>query len=119
MYNEKRKIKITKWIVPIILIIVMGFSITSILNRLVYNMGNYTLFIRVKTDFVADYSTITKEYKTSNGSSVQWFNRLEESQKLVDYMKANNLKIMPGVYEFKRYASFEEIEKILKFEKIE
>ncbi len=97
----------------------MIFSITSILNRLVYNIGNCDLFINVDTDFVADYSTITKEYKTSDGSSVQWFNRLKERQNLADYMKANNLRIMPDVYEIKRYASFEEIKEILVFKKIE
>lgn len=76
------------------------------------------LNILVEKTEIIDHSSVSKE-KMGNGAPVPWFDLWAESErnKLIIYMKENNLKIMPGVYEFNQSDRFEKVIDILKFEK--
>lgn len=118
MMGVERK---NNWIVKILKVMVLlliAIFIIATLNLLVFRIGNYDSYIVVDDNMVVDYSLIEKERTDINGTSVHWFTELKENQKLIDYTRDNNLKIKPGLYVIERYASFEEIKKILVFEKI-
>lgn len=78
------------------------------------------MVIVIEEGKVVDYTQIDI-VRPGNGSPRLWFNTLGRTEKaqLIEYMKNNNLKIKPGVYEVSQSAYFKELKKILKFEKIE
>lgn len=119
MTIAKRKNFKRVFVILIIMIFlsIIAFSTNAILKRLVYNIGNYDVNIRVEDDIKVDYSMIEKDIIKSDGTHIHWFNSLKERHQLMDYMKDNDLIIKPGFYRIKAYASFEEIKEILVFEK--
>ena len=77
--------------------------------------------IVIEAGEVIDYNAVNQE-QYSDGSKVPllWFTMLRdtEREKLSDYMKENNYRIVPGTYQLRQGYKFKDLLKELKFEEI-
>lgn len=55
--------------------------------------------------------------KFRNGSRQVWFDLWFENEKLINYMRENNLKIKPGRYSIHQCDRFEKVLRMLEFKK--
>jgi hypothetical protein len=112
--KPSKKVLITSSVIItlfIVLLVTLGFYSYYVEDR-VSILPLKSLYIRVIEDEVVDFSKIDEHRPEP------WFDlwRYSEREKLIEYMKSNDLVIKPGLYEINQTDRFEKVLGILKFE---
>jgi len=110
--------------VKIFIIILCVIVLLGILY--VYNINKYLklgigkkMVIIIHDNEIVDYKSINT-VKMGNGAPLPWFNMIAntEKEKLINYMRENNLRIIPGKYIIFQTSKFVDLKKTLKFDYI-
>jgi len=107
-------INMKKTILLIFIAIVIALIITAIA---IYTYIDNTLgvskdfAVEIKQNDIADHQYLL------SGNFIVW--GAEERDKMIQYMKENNLRILPGVYQMNQATTFKEALGIFSFEKID
>ena len=109
--NRGRKIMVI--IIGVILVGIVLYIIASLKH-----MNHFTIGKMIYIEFeVGDADYLEMLLESENDNKLNLFAK-EEVQELIQYMRDNNIKIVPGKYKIPQTSNFEEMINILRFESI-
>lgn len=112
--NKKRRIKIDL-IIGVILLVILG-SVVILMNRL-NNSYSITKIVDLDIqDGSADYLEMLLETENGKDPHKIILLRRDAVEQVIQYMRDNDVRIVPGKYDIPQISNYEEIMDILEFE---